>query len=180
MGSAGQSIGSSHSATYSSILQSWDAALQQMNHEDLELNDGLPSTLSALLSGEILHNSDSNEPVGKTPKSKGKGRVTKTPQKPIVDEDWSPPGPDPLLEIPGEHVLAREKRSKTIYWPARVLSYVPPTRSSEQPKYRMQYLDNSEFVITRDMFFTSEEDEFATCKVCLSPKIFIHLSVDLN
>ena len=139
--------GPSQDAVDAEISESWDVAFQQMNHEDLESNDGLPSTLSALLSGDMIDDSDKDEVVVKTPKSKGKRKAnaeTPSPNR-VVDENWSPPGPDPLLEIPGERVLAREKRNKTEFWPARILSYIPPAKSTEQPKYHVQYLDNSEY-----------------------------------
>jgi hypothetical protein len=82
----------------------------------------------------------------------------------VSDQDLPaiPPVPDPMLEIPGELVLARTKRSM-LYWPARLEAFVAAQK--QKPKYEVVFLDRTRMVIPRDWFFTSEEGEFATCKV---------------
>lgn len=98
-------------------------------------------------------------------KSKGKGKRKRT-----CDSDdegfWEPPPPDEGLDIPGELVLGRERLSKTsVYWPAKIKSYIPPTKRTGQGKYTVIWLDGSEKNIPRDWFYTTDEDGFALCTV---------------
>ncbi|TFY77251.1 hypothetical protein EWM64_g6763 [Hericium alpestre] len=78
---------------------------------------------------------------------------------------WMPPPPDPFLTIPGELILAVERKRKTEYWPARIEEYVPPTKPSAKQKYRVRFLDDKTVDLERECFFTSTERGFATCKV---------------
>lgn len=103
--------------------------------------------------------------------------------------NWCPPPPDFSLDIPGEKVFAREvhKRGRSrpksaakpvkstakinggspqhIYWPAILRYYKPPIGPGEEPLYGVTFLDGDEQEITRDMFFNSDQDEFALCEV---------------
>ncbi|KAF9469412.1 hypothetical protein BDZ94DRAFT_1303884 [Collybia nuda] len=83
----------------------------------------------------------------------------------IEVDRWSPPPADDTLTIPGELILAREKRPNTTYWPARILQYVPPKKRSQEPKYLVEFLDGKKLYIPRDIFYTTDEDSFATCEV---------------
>lgn len=90
------------------------------------------------------------------------------PTSPMVDtsapSSFVPPPPDPTLEIPGELLLAREKADSLTHWPAKLLAYVQPQRKHQRPKYQVEFLDKSIKTISRDWFFTSEQEGFATCK----------------
>ncbi|KAJ6531586.1 hypothetical protein DFH09DRAFT_1326350 [Mycena vulgaris] len=96
---------------------------------------------------------------------KGKAKVKATPraEDEFPDPRWSPPPPDESLLIPGELILAREKRARKEHWPARILAYIPPANAATQPYYHVQWIDNTENSIERDMFFTYEDEEFGTC-----------------
>ena len=98
-------------------------------------------------------------------RSNGKGKRKRTCDS--DDEDfWEPPPADASLDIPGELVLGRERASKTsVYWPAKIKDYVPPTKRTEQGKYTVIWLDASEQNIPRDWFYTMDEDGFALCTV---------------
>ncbi|KAF8077597.1 hypothetical protein FPV67DRAFT_2425 [Lyophyllum atratum] len=78
---------------------------------------------------------------------------------------WSPPPPDMFLDIPGELVLAMERSTGTLYWPAKILAYVPPKNARQEPKYQVVYLDGTKKDILRKWFYTTADNEFATCKL---------------
>lgn len=81
------------------------------------------------------------------------------------EQFWEPPEADPCIKIPGEPILAQTKKGD-VYWPAKVLSYIPPRKRNEEGKYRVLFLDNAERFIHRARFYIAEDDEFGTCKVC--------------
>lgn len=101
-------------------------------------------------------------------RGKGKGKRKRTCES--DDEgSWEPPPADGSLDIPGELILGRERSSKTsVYWPAKIKNYVPPTKRMEQGKYTVIWLDGSEQSIPRDWFYTTDEDGFALCTVWIS------------
>jgi len=112
--------------------------------------------------------------------------VTHSSPSPTRDR-WTPPPPDPSLDIPGEKVFARENgrrgRSKStvqspikknqknkvdlnaIHWPAILNYYKAPEKPGEEAKYGVEFLNGEEMEITRDMFYNSDQDGFALCKV---------------
>lgn len=89
--------------------------------------------------------------------------------------ELSPPLPDDNLRIPGELVLAvdiKKRQNRSVYWPAKILEYVVPGRPTGKSKtrvweglYRLKYIDETEQTVPRHIFFTSDQDEFGTCKV---------------
>ncbi|KAJ7633114.1 hypothetical protein FB45DRAFT_914402 [Roridomyces roridus] len=79
------------------------------------------------------------------------------------DPDWTAPPADISLEIPGELVLARDKKKK--YWPARITDYVPPPNRHTLPQYRIVWLDNSTGIVTRAEFYAYQDDGFGTCSM---------------
>ncbi|EEB97425.1 hypothetical protein MPER_03259, partial [Moniliophthora perniciosa FA553] len=83
-----------------------------------------------------------------------------------LDRDtWSPPPPDELLRIPGEHILCRAKPSQsTEYWIARILDYVPPTGAKQMGKYEVEFLDGIKMQVPRDWFYAYHEDGIGACK----------------
>jgi hypothetical protein len=72
---------------------------------------------------------------------------------------WSPCPPDPTLQIPGELVLAQAPRAGGSYWPAQLIAHV----KSRSERYKFKFLDDEEYVIGRDKFWTSEEEGFVRC-----------------
>lgn len=98
----------------------------------------------------------------------------------IYVDRWSPPDADDTLTIPGELILAREGRRQTTYWPARILQYIPPKKWKQEPKYLVEYLDDTKLAIPRDIFYTTDEDQFATCLVRLPPPCWIFITNPLH
>lgn len=87
----------------------------------------------------------------------------------VADRSIADPGPDPSFLIGRELVFARVKREHTAtteYWPAKILDYVSPTERQRRPKYKIKFMDDIELLADRDMFYSQEQNEFFTCKVC--------------
>lgn len=78
---------------------------------------------------------------------------------------WIPPSADESLNIGEEKVFAHEKKNPSLYWPAMVQYYKKPKSAKEKPLYGIRFLDEVRAEIPRAWFFTSDQDEFATCKV---------------
>ena len=76
------------------------------------------------------------------------------------------PSADPLLELPGELVLAKEGKLRTQYWPAKLLEFVKPKRPHNKPKYKVLFFDGTIKHIDTDWFYTTTDDEFTKCTVC--------------
>ncbi len=160
-------------------------------------DDDLPAGSSRYATGSSRRNGDAKG-KGKAkadPKVKGKAQASDSDMD--VGEDagcgldlgldldfkvarrWRAPSPNPLLEIPGELILARESRTKTQYWPAKILAYIRPTQPLQKPKYKVVFFDGVIKHIEPDWFWTTTDDEFTTCKVrpyslsCVS--VFAHV-----
>lgn len=160
----------------------WQAAVACMLLENEDENDGLPNVGLAYSAGSFYAfgpkvNETRAKEVVKS-KGKGKGRlkqrspprssdsISTFPVLPSSPTRQSPPPCDGLLTIPGELVLAREKKNGSLYWPAKLLEYIPPTRATKKMgNYLVVYLDETQKAIPRDWFFTSSEDGFGSCRV---------------
>jgi hypothetical protein len=157
------------------IVSRWDAAVDLMN-EDKNENDDADVV--------FFSNSPTNpeKPKGKpkaTPKTKvgkskrGKGKARSddedidmfTDDHDTHDDLWVPPTVDESLNMGEEKVFAREKKNSSLYWPAFVKYYKAPRNAKEKPLYGVRFLDETAGEIPRSWFFTSDQDEFATCKV---------------
>ncbi|OSD08458.1 hypothetical protein PYCCODRAFT_1448687 [Trametes coccinea BRFM310] len=112
---------------------------------------------------------------GKRSKGKGKGKdedLSSDFGDDIVSLDfqrssqrvWRAPSANPLLEIPGELVLARDSKRQD-HWPAKILEYIKPQHSRQRPKYKVLFFDGTILAIDPDMFWTTTDDEFATCRL---------------
>src|ERR1700722_5170999 len=144
----------------------WRASVSKMMDEHEKDNDGLPSV--GLAYSDDLYGSARNVDSWLPPKvaskvTKGKQTRASTPE-PEPSDRWTPPPPDPTLDVPGELVLAREPKG-THYWPAMLEEYIPPLKPTQKAKYKVRFLDESTYAVPRDTFFTSDEEGFATCKV---------------
>lgn len=78
---------------------------------------------------------------------------------------WTDPGPHPFFDIPGEPVLAREKRKFNQYWPAKIMRYIERKNANDKEKYEVLFFDEKRIVITRDMILAQDDEGFATCRV---------------
>lgn len=85
-----------------------------------------------------------------------------------------------LYDIPGELVLAKERRNETRYWPAKLMKFLPLTKADEKPRYEVLFFDGTvkKMHDHTDMFYTMMHDGFRTCKV--RPKSRSHTVVMLN
>ena len=81
------------------------------------------------------------------------------------DRSWRAPSADPLLELPGELVLAKEGKLRSQYWPAKLLEYIKPKRPNQRPKYKVLFFDGTVKPIDADWFYSTTDDEFSTCTV---------------
>lgn len=144
----------------------WHAARSHMIEEDEVLNDGFPSSITAVFSH--ISGTNANQRSGKLPSlnlstPNGSAKGDRAVNSHAVN--WSPPPPDITINIPGEVVFSKEKRSQDVYWPARVDAYLPPNGPDERAKYRLTFLDNSVIEVTRDMFLIYDQERFGTCRV---------------
>lgn len=98
-----------------------------------------------------------------------------SPTKPAISESeseeeeeermFTDPGPNPLWEIPGEVVLAKDKRTASQYWPAKIMRYIERRRPNDKEKYEVFYFDGDSKIIPREMILSTDDQGFATCKV---------------
>ncbi|KAF8808984.1 hypothetical protein BYT27DRAFT_7254873 [Phlegmacium glaucopus] len=155
----------------SDVEKNWEAAVLEMvqDGEEQAGSDHLPDIGEAFnYHFDATSSTTITAPVG-IPTSMGKGKNKwKGKRKRTCESDdegfWESPPADSSLDIPGELVLGRDKVSKlTAYWPAKIKNYVPPTKRMEQGKYTVVWLDGSEQNISRDWFYTTDEDGFALC-----------------
>ncbi|OAX37118.1 hypothetical protein K503DRAFT_720231 [Rhizopogon vinicolor AM-OR11-026] len=162
--------------TKTDICERWEAAVKALEHADELKRDGMPEMISAYTGGTFSsEDEDVDDFRGAAPgppsqgskAGKGKGKAKVAPRDEFevpTDRAWSPPPADPTLQLPGELVLAQAPRTRgNKYWPAQLLSYVPPTKPGGKERYRAKFLDDQEYDLNRDKFWTSEEQEFITC-----------------
>lgn len=141
--------------------EAWHSAVDLAHEVDASLNDGLPSNLSSYRVDTVrIH----KEKVGALTSDDSEAKLSTNSPK-TSSERCSPSLCDPLLEIPGELVFSLDKRGRTDYWAARVEQYLPPKTPSLPPKYRVRFKDDTFRVVSRDMFYTSDEPEFYTCRL---------------
>jgi hypothetical protein len=167
-----------------SIEARWESAVQNMDKASTLEQDGLPALLSsyATAGGSFSDSLDDSDPDAAnfrqlpkpTNSASKKSKLTESTRKlkpqrsraNLKDDvnggtprHWSPCPPDPTLQIPGELVLALAPKTGSAYWPAKILEHVP----GRKEKYKVKFLDDEEHVITRDRFWTSEEEGFIRC-----------------
>ena len=152
------------------IEKRWEAAVWEMiqDGEEQAGSDHLPGIGEAFnYHFDVTSSTTAAATPAVVPRNKDKGKGKRKRICESDDEDfWEPAPPDLGLDIPGELILGREKASKTsAYWPAKIKAYVPPTKRTEQGKYTVIWLDSSEQNISRDWFYTTDEDGFALCTV---------------
>ncbi|EMD38144.1 hypothetical protein CERSUDRAFT_72728 [Gelatoporia subvermispora B] len=150
----------------SDVVARWGEALNRMLQADEDDNDGLP----AMLSAHIEYGGGSNKGAGAPnglPRHDKTQRGTVAPtgwEATIVEEKpWRAPSANFAYELPGELVLAKEKRANTDYWPAQLLEYVKPRNPKEKPKYRVGFYDGTTKVLEEGMFYATSDDGFRTC-----------------
>ncbi|KAI5122225.1 hypothetical protein M0805_002713 [Coniferiporia weirii] len=148
----------------------WKKACEAMLSADMDMNDGLPSSLAGLLSqvpkeSPVRGNKGSGRKALVGTRDKGKARQDSLTSDLSEKENSPPPPPDAHVQVPGELVLAKEKRTHHIFWPAVVIGYAPPNSPKAHARYLVKFLDGTELDITRDMFYIYEQEEFGTCQL---------------
>lgn len=103
-----------------------------------------------------------------------------TKKKDKTDEWWDEV--DEELKLPGELVLGRTAQSVDIdHWPGKLIDYIPPTKPKTFGKYSVMWLDGTQGLIPRAWFYSTDQDEFASCKVCLPlPQLPSQLLTELS
>ncbi|KAK1234375.1 hypothetical protein PQX77_002413 [Marasmius sp. AFHP31] len=172
------------------------------DHQEKDF-DGLPP-LSIALSRAASFSATNGPSSTSVAKGKGKGKRRSTALKESISGDeltepeyvksgddeseWEEvedSGADIFLDIPGERVLCRAKKSTmTEYWPAQVLGYVPPpARRKKKGKgknpgavegmYRVVFLDDKEMEVPRSWFYSVNQEEFGRCKIGVFESEFV-------
>lgn len=132
--------------------------------EDIQLNDGFPTSLTTLLSQRLVYTDDDDDDSASQVAPERPAVLSSTS---TTGEPWIPPPPDPNITIPGEYVLCSTKTKGYTgkFYPAKVIAYIPPSSPNVPPLYKVHFMDNFGEDVTRDMFYIYEQDEFGTCKV---------------
>jgi hypothetical protein len=141
----------------------WKAAVDEMIRTDAKRNDGLPPRLTSLQSGTTFDQlMDCEEITSDDNLSDDEKTEIHHPPTSFID-----PGPDPMLNIPGERVFARVSNSRRECWPAMITGYIPATAPGRRGKYGILFFDGVRKIVNRTLFYTSFDDGFSTCKVAI-------------
>lgn len=141
----------------------WKVATDEMIRTDAKRNDGFAPRLTSLQSGMTYERlKDLDEITTDDEVLDEEVADVHHPLTPFVD-----PGPDPMLNIPGERVFARVNNSRTEHWPAIITGYVPSTAHRRRGRYTIMFFDKTKKNIDRALFYTSLDDGFSACKVTL-------------
>jgi len=143
----------------------WKEARDRMLKADQEDNDGLPMLLSSYVDDNVLSSGGTTGRKRKDKKEKSRQSFSDPEIPGSYQRVWRAPSSDPMYEIPGELVLAKEKRKQTYYWPARLLEYIKPQNPKEKPKYRVEFFDGDELILEPDLFYTTLDPGFKNCRV---------------
>lgn len=141
----------------------WKAAADEMIRVDAKRNDGLLPRLTSLQSGTTFDQLMDHEEIS-SDEILSSDEKTEVYHPPATFID---PGPDPMLNIPGEKVFARVSNSRTEHWPATVTGYVPAAASRRRGTYSILFFDGVRKNVNRALFHTSLDDGFSTCKVTI-------------
>ncbi|EKM55260.1 uncharacterized protein PHACADRAFT_255750, partial [Phanerochaete carnosa HHB-10118-sp] len=142
------------------LVARWSEARDLLLRAYQDANDGMPLSLSRYivdvsppLQGEYTRETSdisldlgSDEPSGKT-------------------GSWRAPSANFMYDIPGELVLAKERKRDTQYWPAKIMKYHPPKNPKEKPRYEIMYYEGTVKNLPDDegMFYTPAHEGFKTC-----------------
>ncbi|KAL5532850.1 hypothetical protein ACEPAF_4624 [Sanghuangporus sanghuang] len=155
---------SSWPAGFDKLKSRWEEACKRIVEEDMRLNDGFPTSLTALLSQpQVYTDDDEDDSVSRASPKRPDASSSALTQ----GEPWSPPPPDPNVTIPGEYVLCTTKTKGYFgkFYPAKVIAYVPPSGPNDPSRYKVHFMDNFDEDVTRDMFYIYEQEGFGTCKL---------------
>ncbi|KAI0093757.1 hypothetical protein BDY19DRAFT_989301 [Irpex rosettiformis] len=140
----------------------WCDARNLMLKKYQDMNDGLPLTLSLHVRNEIPDvNSFPDTSQHHSARQSSIGLFSH--QSNFEDIFWEPS--ESPYEIPGELVLAREKRTFTQYWPAKLMEYIPPQKRGEKAQYQVLFYDGKMKKLSEDsdMFYHVSHPNFKSC-----------------
>jgi len=149
----------------------WDKAVSEMveaAHIQLLEDDELPEVAEVYSYAGLKRTESSKESdFGSSSKVSTKGKAKAAVSEDESDEEISldPPSEDCMLDYPGELLMAKSRLSEGVYWPAQMIEYIPPKKKGQLGLYKVQFLDLTIKEIPRTFFYTSEQNEFTTCKV---------------
>jgi hypothetical protein len=136
------------------LIQRWtnarDQALEADVDDELPEAPALLTLLSSAGKGEKTQGDD-NMDTSQTPTLKKCSALPLDEEIDVGEED-------------GEFVLASDHKGRRDHWPARVVG-VHQHKRTKKWFYKVCYLDGKRKSISRNQFFTSDEDGFATCQV---------------
>lgn len=146
----------------------WRTARDLMLKADQDDNDGLPMLLSSYVGTDSPSSSRIAARARTTGKQERTGEQTLSDAgSPVKSREraWRAPSCDPTYDLPGELVLAKEKKTRTQYWPARLLRYLKPENPKQKPKYEVEFFDGEILQLEPNLFYTTLDKGFNTCKV---------------
>jgi hypothetical protein len=144
------------------LMARWCKARDLMLKAHQDAHDGMPLLLSRYVSegGSRRRRSMSNLSIDSS-----SDRQSEAQGMPL--SSYQAPGQNVLYDIPGELVLAKERKKDTQYWPAKIMRYHPPSSASDKPLYEVLFFDGTVKKLRddTDMFYTEAQEGFRTCKV---------------
>ena len=121
---------------------------------------------------------DDAETISRQPERKAKSKGKRKKRSSVASEKEPAQEDDEfersLLQIPGELIYAKAM-PKGEYWPALIEEYIKD--GEDKGQYRIIWMDDSKQNIPRSWFYTSQDEEFITCKVRIG---FVALSKSLT
>ncbi|KAI0345095.1 hypothetical protein BDW22DRAFT_1353961 [Trametopsis cervina] len=147
--------------TQADLDRRWNEAKNLMLKRFQDMNDGIPLHVSHFI------RDDTPSVVGQ-PDFEQRNETREpsaTPSSGSADiETWAPESP---YDIPGELVLAKEKRSNTQYWPAKLMRYFPPSKRGAKARYEVLFYDGKVMRLPddSDMFFNEVHPNFKNCRL---------------
>ncbi|TFY62705.1 hypothetical protein EVJ58_g3701 [Rhodofomes roseus] len=142
----------------------WKEARDLMLQEDEDANEGLPMLLSSHFSKDASFSVKAPSIGGRKAMEENVSSDDEDSVR-VQEKPWRAPPCDPSLEVPGELVLAKEKKNLTDYWPAKLLEYIPPPNHKQRPRFKVEFYDGVIKSIDADWFFTVYDKHFKSCKL---------------
>lgn len=142
----------------------WSNARDLMLKYYQRQNDGFPLSIALF----VKDDDESADPSSGTARAvKPAQQASPTPSAELTEASnfWEPP--ESPYEVPGELVLAREKRAYTQWWPAKLMRYLPPQHRGEKALYEVLFYDGKvkKLPDDSDMFYNEVHPNFKSCSV---------------
>lgn len=141
------------------LVARWGEARDLMLKAHQDANDGMPLLLSRYIA-------DVSSPRRNKHK-RGASCVSADLSDDATPSTWKPPPPNFMYDIPGELILAKDRKRDKHCWPAKIMKYHPPRNHKEKPLYEILFFDGTVKKVPddEDMFYTPAHEGFRTCKL---------------